>query len=92
MPSAFKYEDIDQLLAEADALIERINSGAIEDMEEGRRIQMDLQAQRLKKLRAEAQEKASKEDSQDSGSFGEGMHQAILEIMAAVKNLGGDLS
>lgn len=92
MPSAFKYEDIDQLLAEADALIERINSGAIEDMEEGRRIQMDLQAQRLKKLRAEAQEKVSKEDSQDSGSFGEGMHQAILEIMAAVKNLGGDLS
>ncbi len=92
MPSAFKYEDIDQLLAEADALIERINSGAMEDMEEGRRIQMDLQAQRLKKLRAEAQERASREDSQDSGSFGEGMHQAILEIMAAVKNLGGDLS
>jgi hypothetical protein len=92
MPTIYKPKDIDQLMAEADALIEHINSSAIEDMEEERRIRIELQAQRLKKLRAEVQERASKEGSPESGSYGEGMHQAILEIMAAVKNLGGDLS
>ncbi|MFZ7125631.1 MAG: hypothetical protein ACOWWM_05695 [Desulfobacterales bacterium] len=92
MQTRFNSRDIEKLLAEADALIEQINAGAIEDMETERRIQFELQAQRLEKLRSEVEEKASKLESAESSSYGEGMHKAILDIMAALKNLGGDLT
>ncbi len=33
-----------------------------------------------------------KEGAPDSGSYSEGMHQAIVDIMTAMKNLGSYLS
>lgn len=91
MNATFKPKDIDQLLAEADELIKQINSDAITDMQEEHRIQFERHAQSLKKLRAEAQEKAAKEGEPESGRYSEGMHQAILDIVTAMKNLGGNL-
>jgi hypothetical protein len=91
MHTPFTPEDIDQLLAEADELINRINSDAIRDMEEGQRIQFEMHARNLKKLRAEAQEKAAEEGASESGAYSEGMHKAILDIVAAMKNLGRNL-
>ncbi len=84
----YSSNDIDQLLAEADELIKQINSNAIKDMEEEHRIQFEKHAQSLKKLRSEVQEKLDKEGTPESGSYSEGMHQAIVDIMTAMKNLG----
>jgi len=92
MQAAFIPKDIDQLLAEADELIKQINSNAIKDMEEEHRIQFEKHAQSLKKLRSEVQEKIDKEGTLESGSYSEGMHQAIADIMTAMKNLGSFLS
>jgi len=92
MQAAFIPKDIDQLLAEADELIKQINSNAIKDMEEEHRIQFEKHAQSLKKLRSEVQEKIDKEGTPDSGSYSEGMHQAIVDIMTAMKNLGSYFS
>lgn len=92
MQATFKPKDIDQVLAEADELIKRINSNAIKDMEEEHRIQFEKHAQSLKKLRSEVQEKIDKEGTPDSGSYSEGMHQAIVDIMTAMKNLGSYFS
>jgi hypothetical protein len=39
----FSQQDIEQLLAEADALIDKINSDAIHDLEEEQRIQGEKQ-------------------------------------------------
>jgi len=92
MIATFMPKDIDQVLAEADELIKQINSNAIKDMEEEHRIQFEKHAQSLKKLRSEIQEKIDKEGTPDSGSYSEGMHQAIVDIMTAMKNLGSYFS
>ena len=85
-------KNIDRLLAEADQLIEQVNSYAIRDMEEEHRIQFEAHAQSLKKLRAEIQEKIDQEGTPEGGAYGEGMHQAIDEIVTAMKNLGSYFS
>ena len=92
MQATFKPKDIDQVLAEADELIKQINSNAIKDMEEEHRIQFEKHAQSLKKLRSEVQEKIDKEGTPDSGTYSEGMHQAIVDIVTAMKNLGSYFS
>ena len=83
---------IDRLLAEADELIQQINSNTIKGMEEEHRIQFETHAQSLKRLRSEVQEKMEKEGKPDDGSYSEGMHKAIDDIMAAMKNLGSYFS
>ena len=57
----FQYEDIEQILAEADELLQQINPEIIEYMDEGQRAQLEQQAQRLKKLKSEVQDKIGKE-------------------------------
>jgi predicted RecB family nuclease len=85
-------KDIDRLMAEADELIKQIDSKTIKDMEEEHRIQFETHAQSLKKLKFEVQEKIDKEGTPESGSYSEGMHQAIDDIMTAMKNLGSYFS
>ena len=85
-------KDIDQLLAEADELIKQINADAINDMQEEHRIQFEKHAQSLKRLRSEVQEKIDKKGTPESGSYSEGMHEAIDDIVAAMKNLGSYFS
>ena len=92
MQATFIPTDIDRLLAEADELIKQIDSDAIKEMEEEHRIQFDAHAPTLKKLRSEAQEKIEKEGTPEGGAYGEGMHQAIDEIVTAMKNLGSYFS
>jgi uncharacterized membrane protein YccC len=85
-------KNIDRLLAEADELIKQINSDDIRNMEEEHRIQFEAHAQSLKKLRSEVQEKIDKEGTPEGGAYSEGMHQAIDEIVTAMKNLGSYFS
>jgi uncharacterized membrane-anchored protein len=92
MQATSMSKDIDRVLAEADELIKQINSNAIKDMEEEHRTHFEKHAQSLKKLRSEVQEMIDKEGAPDSGSYSEGMHQAIVDIMTAMKNLGSYLS
>ena len=92
MQSTSIPKDIDRLLAEADELIQQINSNTIKGMEEEHRIQFETHAQSLKRLRSEVQEKMEKEGKPDDGSYSEGMHKAIDDIMAAMKNLGSYFS
>ncbi len=91
MNATFKSNDIDRLLAEADELIKQIHSDAIRDMEEEHRIQFEMHAQSLKKLRAEAQERTATKGEAEDGPYSEGMHKAILDIVTAMKNLGTNL-
>ena len=92
MQKTFKYEDIDQLLAEADDLLQQINPEIIEYMEEEKRIQIEQQVQSLKKLKSEVQDKIGKEGTPEDGSYSEGMHEAIEDIAKAMKALASYLS
>ena len=92
MQTTIENMNVDQLLAEADELIQKINSDAIKDMQDVHRIQFEKHAQRLKELRSEVGEKILKEGTPESSSYGQGMHEAIVDILKAMKNLAGYLS
>jgi len=87
MGKTFKQEEIERIMAEADELLQKIDPEIIKDMEERRRAQLEEHAQRLKKLKFEVQDKIKKEGTPESGSYGEGMHEAIEDIVKAMKGL-----
>ena len=55
-------------------------------------LQLEQQAQSLKKLKSEVQDKIGKEGTPESSSYGEGMHEAIEDIVKAMKDLASYLS
>jgi len=92
MQKTFKHEDIEQILAEADELLQQIDPEIIAYMEEEQRIQLEQQAQSLKRLKSEVQDKIGKEGAPESSSYGEGVHEAIEDIVTAMKGLASYLS
>ena len=88
MPNNVASRNIEQLLAEADELIQKINSDAINDMQDEHRLQFEKHAQDLKKIKSEVQGKIEKK----TNSGAEGMHEAILDIVKAMRDLKKYLS
>jgi ElaB/YqjD/DUF883 family membrane-anchored ribosome-binding protein len=91
MQKTFKNEDIEQILAEADELLRQINPEVIKDIEERRRAQLEEHAERLKKLKSEVQDRIGKEKTPGNRSYGEGMHEAMDDIVKAMKDLASYL-
>ena len=87
MPTTLKSKSIDELLAEADALVQKYNSEFLEELEEEHRLQFDKHAQRLQELKSEVQAKTEEKGTVESFSTAEGMHQAVLDIVKAMKDL-----
>ena len=88
MPNNLESKDIEQLLAEADELIQQINSDAVKDMKEEHLLQFEIYAQNLKKIKSEVQGKIEKK----TNSGAEGMHEAIQDIVKAMRDLTKYLS
>ena len=87
MPTTLKSKSIDELLAEADELVQKYNSEFLEELEEEHRLQFDKHAQRLQELKSEVQAKTEEKGTIESFSTAEGMHQAVLDIVKAMKDL-----
>ena len=83
MSTSLETKNIRQLLDEADELIHRINSDTLEEMKEEHRLQFELYAQKLEKIKSEVQKSAATKT--DYGA--EGFHEAILDIVEAMKGL-----
>ena len=83
MPNNLESKNIEQLLAEADELIQQINSDAIKDMQEEHLLQLEKHAQNLKKIKSEIQGKIEKK----ANSGADGMHEAIQDIVKAMQDL-----
>jgi hypothetical protein len=92
MQKTFKYEDMAKLLAEADELLQKINSEVIADMEEEQRAQLEGHVQSLKKLKSEVHDKIGNQGAAESSSYSEGMHKAMDDIAKATKTLANYLS
>ena len=92
MPTNIKSKSIEQLLAEADELIHKINSDVLEDLEEDHRLQFKKHAQKLQELKTEVQAKTENKGTIESFSSAEGMHEAVLDIIKAMKELTGFLT
>ena len=89
MPTTLESKTIEQLLAEADELVQKINSEYLEDLEEEHRLQFEKHAQKLQELKSEVQAKTEEKGTIESFSSAEGMHEAILDIVKAMKDLAG---
>jgi Skp family chaperone for outer membrane proteins len=85
-------KSIEQLLAEADELIQKINSDAIKDLKEEHRLEFEKHHQNLNKIKAEVQERAEKKEAAKLGSGAEGVHAAIQDIVKAMGDLSKYLS
>jgi hypothetical protein len=92
MQKNYKYEDIEQILAEADDLLQQIDPEIIEYMKEEQRAQFEQHVQSLKRLKSEVQDQIGKEEPSQSRPYSEGMHEAIVEIGKAMKALASYLS
>ncbi len=88
MLKSLESKNIDQLLAEADELIQQINSDAIKDLQEEHRLRFEKHAQNLKKIKSEVQGKIEKK----TNSGAEGMHEAIQDIVKAMRDFTKYLS
>jgi hypothetical protein len=85
-------KDIDRLMAEADELIERIQSDLLNEMEEEHRLQFEIHAQKLEKIKSEVQGRIDRKKAAKTGSGAEGMHEAILDIIKAMQGFTKSLS
>jgi hypothetical protein len=92
MPKNLESKNIEQFLAEADELIQQINSDAIKDMQEEHLLQFEKHAQNLKKIKSEVQDKIEKKGTSELSSSAEGMHEAIQDIVKAMQSLKKFLS
>ena len=92
MPNNVASKNIEQLLAEADELIQQINSDVISDMQEEHRLQFEKHAQSLKKIKSEVQGKIGKKGTSEISSSADGMHEAIQDIVKAMRDLTKYLS
>ena len=87
MPKNLESKNIEQLLAEAEELIQQIKSEAINDMQEEHRLQFEKHAQNLKKIKSEVQSNIEKKGTSATSSSAEGMHEAIQDIVRAMRDL-----
>jgi hypothetical protein len=85
-------KSIEQLLAEADELIRKMNSDAIKDLKEEHRLEFEKHHQNLEKVKSEVQGRIEKKEASDIGSGAEGMHEAIQDIVKAMRDLSKYLS
>ena len=82
-----KNKKLEQLMAEADELIQKINAEFIEDLEEEHRLQFEKHTQRLQELKSEIQAKTKDKGTIESFSNADGMHEAMVDIVKAMKEL-----
>jgi hypothetical protein len=85
-------KDIEQLLAEADELVKRINFDVLNEMEEEHRLQFEIHAQKLEKIKSEVHGGSDKKKAWTAGSSAEGIHEAILDIVKAMQGFAKSLS
>jgi hypothetical protein len=92
MPTTLKTKTLEQLMAEAEELVQKINSEFIDDLEEEHRLQFEKHAQKLQEIKSAVQAKPEDKGIMESFSSGEGIHEAMLDIVKAMKDLTGYLS
>jgi hypothetical protein len=88
MPTTSTSKSVEQLLAEADELIQKINAEHLENLKEEDRLRFEKHAQRLTELKSAVQAKPEGKGIIESFSTtGEGMHEALIDIVKAMKDL-----
>ena len=92
MPTTVTSKSLEELMAEADALVQKINSEYLETLEEDHRLQFEKHTQKLQELKSDVLAKTEGKGTMESFSSAEGIHEAILDIVKAMKGLTKSLT
>jgi len=87
MSSNLPTEDIERLMAEAEELVQRIGADVRNELEEELRLQFELHARNLEKIKSEVQDGTDKKKASKKGHGADGMHEAIQDIAKAMRQL-----
>lgn len=77
-------EHLNQLMEECDALLAQIDLALQQDLAEKLRLQLEIQRQALSNSREGVNERAG-DHSEDGGRVSEGIHEAIDDLVKAIK-------
>ena len=92
MPTNRSTGDLERMLAEADELVQRIHSDVLNEMEEEHRLQFEIHARKLEKIKSDVQGRIDRKKAASTGSGAEGVHEAILDIVKALQGFTKSLS
>ena len=84
--------DVERLMAEADELVQLVNTDVSNEMEEEHRLQFEMHARNLERLKSDVQDKIDKKKASKTSVGAEGFHEAILDIVKAMRGLKKFLS
>jgi hypothetical protein len=89
MTKDIQSKSIEQLMAEADRLIQQINSDTVQvkGMKEEHRLEFEKHAQNFKAIKSKVQEGTEKTKMSEITSSADGMHEAIIDIVKAFQDL-----
>ena len=87
MSSNLPAEDVERLMAEAEELVQRIGADVRNEFVEEHRLQFELHARNLEKIKSEVQDGTDKKETSKKKHGAEGMHEAIQEISKAMRQL-----
>lgn len=87
MQTNLEHKNTSELLAEAEDLIRKINSDALQYMQDDHRIVFEKHVEKLERIKASAQVKAKVKKETDISDSAEGMHAAIQDIVKAMQEL-----
>lgn len=87
MTKNVEHKHIDQLLAEAEALIQQINSDALKDMEEEHQLLFEKHSEDYNNLKSRVYANSGNTETSELTSSAEGIHEAIQDIVKAMQDL-----
>jgi len=79
--------EIDQVMADAEELIQQLNTDFLNELKEEHRLQIEQVVQQIKRYQAEFKADAEKKEPSDLGYAPVGMNEAIREIKKSMKDL-----
>ena len=92
MPADIESKNLEHLMVEADTLVDRIHSDLLDEMDEEHRLQFEIHAQKLERIKSETKGGSDKKKAWAAGSSAEGIHEAIVDIVKAMKGFEKSLS
>ncbi len=87
MTTNHAQKDLKRLLAEADELVQRINANVFTKMEEEHRVQLEVHAQKIEKIKSKVMKTIAEKNPSEKSTGAEGMHEAFQEIAKAMREL-----
>lgn len=79
--------ELEQLKADAEELIQQLNTDFLNELEAGHRLQIEQVVQQIKRYQAELKADAEKKEPSDLGYAPGAINEAIREIKKSMKDL-----